>query len=176
MDMEIRRHPSFRPQEPAKVYEEPGCYQWADRQVEQRFNRLIEERHPLVVVDGSGTKVPRRLDRMKRARERGYTVVVVYVRVSLGAALARNSMRTRKVPYDVMMDYMRKVEPCVCEQAEFAEEVVILDNDPKVCMCGLPLFPDEVSMSKEESLGDEAQSLGDGGEMAMAAGGTNDFY
>jgi len=98
LDKEIVSHEAYDPTNRAAVYDVPGAYEWADERVERAFQRALSHRHiSRIVLDGTGTKVQRRQQRMDAARAAGMVVKLLYVRVELATALKRNARRLRKV-------------------------------------------------------------------------------
>ena len=80
-------------------------------------------------MDGTGTKVPRRTQRMMDAKRHGLWVSLLYVRVTTETALRRNEKRQRVVPRSTMLAYERQLEAAVALEKPFADAVEILDND-----------------------------------------------
>ena len=112
IDVEMIEHPAYNVDDRAAVYALPGAYEWADRKVGERLRCILGavSPPPLVVLDGTGTKVARRVMRMNEARSAGFRTTLLYVKVGLATALQRNSGRKRVVPEDVMVGYLAKLE------------------------------------------------------------------
>lgn len=101
----MKQHPRFDPAFPASIYSDKAAYDWADDCLQRQFESILSERPlpRLVAFDGTGTKVVRRIERMKQARAAGYWIRLLYVRVSLETAMRRNSRRHRRVPFQDMV-------------------------------------------------------------------------
>ena len=98
LDAEIKKHPEYDCERRADVYRVPGAYDWANDLVETKFQRGIRDGSIMMLcVDGTGTKVDRRIRRMRQARQHGMHVKLLYVRTTLETALARNESRKRVV-------------------------------------------------------------------------------
>ena len=70
-----------------QVYDRCGAYDWADERLSEHFQALMaldtnsaDMRDRVFAVDGTGTKVSRRVQRMADARNAGYWVRLLYVR------------------------------------------------------------------------------------------------
>ena len=108
LDKEMVRHPQYDPTDAAKVYEDPDAYQWANDQVQARLDEICAMRPlpPLVALDGTGTHVDRQVARITQARQAGFHIVLLHVRISLAKALERNRRRARQVPEEAMKRYV----------------------------------------------------------------------
>jgi predicted ABC-type ATPase len=131
LDDEMKAHPSYDPLAPHLVYDSADAYAWADERVVRRFEAALSARapHRLLVFDGTGTKVASRIARMEQARASGYVVSLVYVRVALDTALARNRARPRCVPEYVLQSYYERVARSFELLRPHADEVYVVDND-----------------------------------------------
>ena len=131
IDVEMIEHPAYDVDDRAAVYALPGAYEWADRKVGERLRRILGavSPPPLVVLDGTGTKVARRVMRMNEARSAGFRTTLLYVKVGLATALQRNSGRKRVVPEDVMVGYLAKLEAAIAAERGHVDEVVVYDNE-----------------------------------------------
>jgi predicted ABC-type ATPase len=135
LDSEIQHHPAYNPDVPEEVYADRIAYEWANRKVEQRFSRTICEhagKRSLVCLDGTGTHVERQVRRMREAKDQGWWIVQLYVRVRLETALTRNASRQRRVPEDVLRAYCSQLERSISEVRavpDLVDELVLFDND-----------------------------------------------
>merc|ERR1719230_706571 len=96
LDKEIVQHPEYDPKDPDRLYLSKGreAYKWADARVESKFLAgLSDPRVRRLVVDGTGTNEERQVRRMRQAREAGFFVKALYVRVPVRTAIARAAMR-----------------------------------------------------------------------------------
>lgn len=133
LDAEMRSHPRFNPAEPSKVYEEDGAYNWANAIIERKFQDAVRDHRVLhVVLDGTGTKVQRRLQRIAAAKEQGLTTILLYVRVTLETALRRNAKRQRVVPCCRLEEYQALIDDALLEESKHVDCFEIIDNDKEV--------------------------------------------
>lgn len=92
------------------------AYDYANEMVEARFQHVCASPClglPITCVDGTGTHVHRQIRRMNQAREAGFFVVKLYVKVSVDTALARNAKRQRRVPDDILRRYVAELDQAV---------------------------------------------------------------
>jgi len=131
LDVIMKEHPDFDPAEPARIYSERSAYAWADDRLQEEFEGILKRdpQPPLVAFDGTGTKVKRRIERMHQAREAGYWIRLLHIRVSLATALERNSRRHRRVPNHVLEQYQDELEAAIDAEKPHADEFIIHDND-----------------------------------------------
>ena len=93
----------------------------------------------------TGTHVKRQLRRMREAKAAGFWVVKLYVRVSLGTALARNTRRERSVPESVLSRYVDELEAAVAavvSEPDLVDEFIRLDNDQDDGLLGFERWGD----------------------------------
>ena len=130
LDNEIVRHPQYDPNDPDRLYLDQGqeAYKWADARVEAQFLESLNSAHiKRLVVDGTGTNVERQMRRMAQAREAGFYVKALYVRVPARTAIARAAMRKRGVTPSRVHAYQTKMANAIAVAAEHADEVEIVD-------------------------------------------------
>jgi predicted ABC-type ATPase len=130
LDLEIAQHPQFDPENPDKLYlaGDQEAYRWADARVEARFlSGLGDPSVKRLVVDGTGTNVERQVRRMKQARDAGFFVKALYVRVPAKTAIARAAMRKRGVSPKRIQAYQQKMRTALSVAAEHADEVETFD-------------------------------------------------
>lgn len=130
LDAELLKHPDFDPKDPDKLYLAAGqqAYKWADARVEERFLHGLQS--PLtrrLVVDGTGTNSERQIRRMRQARDAGFFVKALYVRVPARTAIARAAMRQRGVKPSRILAYQAKMKLAMQVAAEHADEVETVD-------------------------------------------------
>ena len=129
LDHEISKHPKFDPINPAEVYNDQHAYAWANRIIEGRFqSALRDENLQTIVVDGTGTKLGRGIQRMRDAREAGWWIKLLALKVPVETALERNEGRSRKVPVDILLDYESRLQKAVEAELEFADEFEEIDT------------------------------------------------
>ena len=80
-----------------------------------------------LVVDGTGTNVERQIRRMTQAREAGFFVKAMYVRVPERTAIARAAMRKTGVTPSRIRMYQTKMANAMAVASEHADEVEIVD-------------------------------------------------
>jgi len=134
LDKEIARHPLYDPTNVSHIYDDRAAYDWADGLVEDAFQaHLRDEELRTLVVDGTGTKVDRRLRRMAEAKHWGFRTVLMYVNVTLETALARNSRRReRVVPISVMTAYHDLIEDAQGIARRYVDCFVAVNNNADI--------------------------------------------
>ncbi|KAJ8599594.1 hypothetical protein CTAYLR_004709 [Chrysophaeum taylorii] len=133
LDAEICRHVDYDESEAAKIYESMEAYNWADAVVEAKFRRSIaDDKIRVIVVDGTGTKVDRRLRRIAAAKHHGLATVLLYVNVTIETALRRNERRRRVVPEDRLRDYRALSEIARERVAPAVDCYEVINNDVDV--------------------------------------------
>ncbi len=130
LDVAMKDHPDFDFAEPKTLYERRDAYLWADSKIEEMFQERLGGGRGRICMDGTGTNVERQIRRMKEARERGFWVVVVYVKVDESVCFERNERRKRKVPRDVIKSYLDRLDGAVeaVLSEDIVDEFISLDN------------------------------------------------
>jgi len=125
LDHAMRQHPLYDPNDRTKLYSSLSAsserkpkgteaYRWADKKISEEYRDVItSEQDVRICVDGTGTNVPRTLERMRMAKENGFHVILVNVTCSRETILYRNSLRKRNVPKNVIDDYIYKLDGSV---------------------------------------------------------------
>lgn len=139
LDMYMRRHVNFDVHDRSKLYACKAAYHWADAQVQTRFKEELRSSWiTRLVVDGTGTNVERHIERMEMARQAGWWVTLLHVRVSLATAIERNTQRERRVPTEALVLYESKLDAAIALESPHADEVYIYENDedrpPAACL------------------------------------------
>jgi len=130
LDEVMRTHPDFDPAHASQIYEVAEAYNWADAIIEQRFRQsLADGAKTYVVLDGTGTKVERRLRRIRSARDHGMRTVLLYVKVSLETALRRNARRKRIVPPHRLKEYLVRIDDALRAEEPHVDCFDVLDNN-----------------------------------------------
>lgn len=130
LDREMARHPDYDPRNPDRLYLDAAqtAYKWADSRVEERFaSSLSDPRMRRVVIDGTGTNLQRQIRRMSLARQQGWFVKALYVRVPAKTAILRAQLRGRGVKPSRIFDYQKKLAAAIEVAIEHADEVEIVD-------------------------------------------------
>ena len=130
LDKELMSHPLYDPDDPDRLYLDGGreVYKWADARVQAQFREsLADPSVRRLVVDGTGTNVERQIRRMTQARDAGYFVKAMYVRVPVRTAIARAAMRKRGVTPERIAHYQDKMAAAMEVAAMHADEVEVVD-------------------------------------------------
>ena len=130
LDAELLQHPDYDPADPDILYLAQGqsAYQWADARVEARFCAgLNDPETRRLVVDGTGTNSERQIRRMQQARNAGFFVKALYVRVPVKTAIARAAMRKRGVKPERIQAYQNRMAEAMQTAALHADEVETVD-------------------------------------------------
>tara|TARA_B100001939_G_scaffold128063_3_gene110968 strand:+ start:315 stop:818 length:504 start_codon:yes stop_codon:yes gene_type:complete len=116
-------HPDYDPHNPQALHS------WSKAKVKEAFNEALETGGQFV-YDTTGTNAPRMLNEMNRAKEAGFNVRLVFVKVDLVTSIGRNhdASRGRVVPLPVIIEKADKVNRVFDEIHHVAHEVVIIDN------------------------------------------------
>mmetsp|Transcript_660 Transcript_660/g.844 ORF Transcript_660/g.844 Transcript_660/m.844 type:complete len:334 (-) Transcript_660:364-1365(-) len=132
LDIEIKKHSKYDPNRPEKVYDVDGAYNWANQQVEEAFQAALRDPNfKYVILDGTGTKVGRRLRRIQNAKDQGLATVLIYVQISFEKALERNAKRKRVVPPHRLKEYQLLIEEAIQAEKSHVDCFQVIDNDPE---------------------------------------------
>lgn len=162
LDSEMKLHPRYDPAHPASIYADSEAYRWANEKVEERFQSILKLRRPgcgpdrgplhrLVAIDGTGTKVPRRLRRIEEAKRAGYSIELLHSHVDITTALERNSWRTRQVPEEVMREYQSKLEAAIAAVSPFVDQYTRIDNSKSDGLTGMQRWEQHYEAVWEQS-------------------------
>lgn len=118
-------HPAYTESEAFRVHD------WSTEIAEQEFQRAITTAGAdvTVVIDGTGTHADSMVRKMTEAREAGFTVELLYIKVTLATALARAAARVRQVPADVIRAKARDIATSFELVAPYADVVTVVTND-----------------------------------------------
>ena len=116
-------HPDYDPSMPQALHS------WSKEQVKRAFDEALETGGQFV-YDTTGTNAPRMVEEMTRAKEAGFTVRLVFVKVDLVTSIGRNhdASRGRVVPLSVIIEKAEKVTRVFDEIHHVADEVLVIDN------------------------------------------------
>lgn len=117
-----KEHPLYDPKNVQIVHE------WSKEIEEKRFLRLITEDNSFV-VDGTGTNAENLVRRMNQAKAMGFSINLVYVRVSLHTALARNAKRERNVPESIIREKALNIATSFELTAPHADAIEVIENE-----------------------------------------------
>ena len=120
---EIKKlHPDYDPKNPGLVHA------WSQAEARRLQFRYMSE-NVSFVIDGTGTNIERYLGWFSEARELGYEVVVIYVKVKLETSLKRNAKRERVVPVDIIMQKAGIIDEAMDLLGSVADEFIVVNND-----------------------------------------------
>jgi predicted kinase len=83
-------HPDYDPNDPSAVHE------WSQVVMEKEFSLALSTSGSYI-VDGTGVNSEKMVRRILQAQAAGFTTTLLYVKVSLNTAIARNANRDRTV-------------------------------------------------------------------------------
>ncbi len=121
-DEEKKKIEGFDPEHPELVHEQ------SQRMAEETFLRAIAD-HDDIIVDGTGTNVERMIRRTRQLQRFGYSVELVYVKVSLRTAIERNANRDRVVPENIIREKAETIATAFELVATEVDEVTVVRND-----------------------------------------------
>ena len=81
------------------------------------------------IVDGTGTNVEKYIQFINEAKELGYKIVLLYVKVSTQTAIKRNSERARTVPVEVILQKSSLINQSVDMIATLSDQFITINND-----------------------------------------------
>ena len=93
-------HPDYDPKNPQALHA------WSAAELKARVDALLNNGPASIsfVYDGTGSTAERYVNYIQRAKAAGYHVILVYVKVDIEVAIARNANRERVVPEHVVRD------------------------------------------------------------------------
>ncbi len=116
-------HPDYDPKNPAALHA------WSSNRAEQQFLGAIAAGEGLWIVDGTGTNSDKMVRRMRQAQAMGFSCRLVYVRVTLATALARNAARERIVPESIVCEKALDITTAFDIVSATADTITVVDND-----------------------------------------------
>lgn len=81
------------------------------------------------IMDGTGTNVEKYLTWFQEARELGYQIEVIYVKVSVATSIKRNANRERVVPTQIIMEKATVIETAMDLLGSVADKYTVINND-----------------------------------------------
>lgn len=102
-------------------------HEWASELMEAQWAEMLTSESSFV-LDGTGKTRANVENRMAQARTNGFEVVVFWVYAELETCLARNEMRPRKVPCEVIQNAWVKVKANFPHYRRQADKVKISIN------------------------------------------------
>lgn len=115
--------PGYDPKKPWLVHAESA------RRAEAMFRAALASGVGRHAVDGTGTTVETMIRRIRQAQLAGFYTRVIYVRVGLNTAIARNAARVRVVPEEVIREKALDMETSVSLLQDEANCFVQINND-----------------------------------------------
>ena len=116
-------HPDYDPKNPAPLHA------WSNEQCEKLIEATLAEGKDDLIIDGTGVNAEKMVRRMEQAREAGYSIDILYVKVDLEVALKRNSERERTVPEHIVIEKSRDIETSMKITSQYADKVTIFENN-----------------------------------------------
>lgn len=102
-------------------------HEWSKMQARKRQLGYLSNEESFI-MDGTGTNVEKYLRWFNEAREMGYKVVVLYVKVSVSTSIKRNAQRERTVPMDVILNKADVIDQSMNILGQVADEFLIVEN------------------------------------------------
>ena len=114
-------HPDYDPKNPSVLHA------WSKEITAQQLDDALATGADFI-LDGTGTD-GKMLGRITRFQDAGYRVTVLYCRVALETALARNAARERVVPDDVIYAKAEQIDVVADKAVTLADDFIIFDNN-----------------------------------------------
>ena len=115
-------HPDYDPKRPELVHE------WSTIQQERERFQLLAKGETFA-IDSTGKNIEKVARWINDAKLAGFNVHVLYVRVKVQTALARNAKRTRVVPLEVILEAAGMVETAYSVLSAYADSNEVIEND-----------------------------------------------
>ena len=116
-------HPDYDPKHPE------ATHAWSMKQAEGRFNEALACATGYWVVDGTGVNAERMIRRIVQAQAAGFKTTLLYVRVTLNTAIARNAARERAVSEEIIKGKALDIATSFELVSARVDEVIVIDND-----------------------------------------------
>jgi len=121
-DLVKAAHPDYNPKDPGALHA------WSAAIAEEQFQVALGTDCDYV-IDGTGTNSDKMVRRIRQAHAAGFTCTLVYVRVSVETAIARNAARARSVDVAIIREKALDIETAFSIVSAEADEAVIVNND-----------------------------------------------
>ena len=121
-DAFIEAHPEYDPKKPELLHE------WAKQENQKQIYKFLSEGVDFI-IDGTGTNVERYAKYISDAKELGYTVELIYVKVKLQTAIERNAKRERTVPVEVIYEKSAVINHTVNAIGKMCDAMATVIND-----------------------------------------------
>ena len=96
---------------------------------EVMFDNAVANKTGNYVVDGTGTNADKMVEKINRAKSAGFTVTVVWVKISLGNAIVRNAKRERTVPTYLLVEKAKVISTSYNIVMKYADNAIVIDNN-----------------------------------------------
>lgn len=104
-----------------------AVHDWSLRKYDVVFAQTLLDDNDFV-CDGTGTRFEPLIQKIRKAKMRGYTTKLIYVVVPLKLSLSRNAARERQVPEWAIIEKAEAIEIAFELVAREVDEVAIFDN------------------------------------------------
>ncbi len=118
-----RTHKDYDPKSPATLHA------WSQEITEEIYKGILQVKEGNFVIDGTGTNAEKMVRRMNEVSEAGYSVTLIYVKVSMETALIRNAQRDRSVPEHIIRSKADDIVTAFKLIAPHADKIEIVNND-----------------------------------------------
>lgn len=112
----------YNPKQP-EIYHE-----WSKKEAKARTAKAVTDNENLI-IDGTGTNSDKMVKQIVDLQSQGYTVTVLYVKVSLATALARNASRERNVPEEIIYEKYSLISTSFEILSGYADVLKVICND-----------------------------------------------
>ena len=107
----------------------PSVYhEWSKREAKARLARAVADEQN-VIVDGTGTNVEKMYKTIADLQSAGYSVTLLYVKVSLQTAIERNQSRARTVPENIVLEKFETISYAFEILSGAVNKVKVVNND-----------------------------------------------
>lgn len=103
-------------------------HEWSKQVARERTSQAIKEGRNLV-IDGTGTNVPKMVKQIEDLQKEGYFVEILYVKVRLETSLRRNRERPRTVPEEIIYEKWGLIETSFSILKTVADKATVIEND-----------------------------------------------
>lgn len=114
-------HPDYDPKNPGTVHD------WSSKMAAREFFEMLGGNEDFI-FDGTGTNVEKTVNMINQAHLAGFDTQILYVKVDLETAMARNAKRARTVPVELLKEKFALVSTAVDILSGYAGRTVIVNN------------------------------------------------
>ena len=116
-------HPDYDPKNPAPLHA------WSKEVTEAMWVEALAQQSGKHAIDGTGTNAESMVRKINQARRAGYSIELVFVKVSLATSLERNAKRERNVPEHIIRSKALDVQTAFEIVAPYADSVIEVVNE-----------------------------------------------